>query len=172
MNELDVCELIKENYQKVKAAVNTRAFSYYIDKSDLLSAVNMKLANTIERRLFVGDNIEQFWGYINMLITNAAKDYKKSTRPTVDIDICTECHVVAQPDYEVRQFSKYVTLELIKKLSRNERVVFKNFFIDEMKYEEVAKEIERSVGYVKKMIFTIRKKANLFFGGKYKSLVA
>jgi DNA-directed RNA polymerase specialized sigma24 family protein len=79
---------------------------------------------------------------------------------------------VAQPDYEVRQFSKYVTLELIKKLSRNERVVFKNFFIDEMKYEEVAKEIERSVGYVKKMIFTIRKKANLFFGGKYKSLVA
>lgn len=172
MNELDVCELIKDNYQKVKTAVNTRAFSYYIDKSDLLSAVNMKLANTIERGLFVGESIEQFWAYVHIIITNAAKDYKKYRKPTIDIDICTECQVIAQPDYEVRQFSKYVTLELIKKLSRNERLVFKSYFIDEMKYEEVAVEVSCSVGYVKAMVFNIRKKANLFFGGKYKSLVA
>ncbi len=172
--ELALTTLIEKHYNKIKRVVYGRAFTYNIQKDDLLSDVHYKLSKAIEANRFVCGDEDQFWAYIHALVTNAANDHRRKNRAF--FDEITDANIsslgTTQPDFDRKQFTNHVSIRLIECLTPREKEVFKPFFIDGMKYEEVAKEIISSVGHVKSLIFNVRKKANDMFGDQYKSLVA
>lgn len=176
MKDYSIEAQIKNNYAKIRNIVYGRAFAYFIEKDDLLSAVHYKLAKAIQSNSFDAQSDDQFWAYLHMLVNNTARDYRRRMQRRVmtdDIDEVKEVQFnVIQSDYDMREFTNHISLELVKKLSTREKIIFKTFFVDDLKYEDVAAETGIKLGSVKTLIYSIRKKANLIFGDQYKSLVA
>lgn len=171
-------KLINANYSKLKRLVYGKAFQFNIQKDDLLSAVHEKLSIAYSRNLFIAESETQFWAWIHMLVRNEAVDYKRRNKivSTVDIDEFDGNFDFilgsSYQDYDMKQFTNNITVGLFNYLSKQEMKFYKLFFIDGMKYEDMAKETATNISTVKSAIFRIRAKATLHFGKEYRRLVA
>lgn len=166
-------QLVKNNFNKIKTVVKGRAFKYNIDSEELQSIVNYKLSIAISRNLFNTEIETMFWSYIHTIVTNAANDVKRNIEPYCEeIESYRDIFSSYQPDIDLKRLNNVILTTFYERLSKNEKLVFRAYFLGGVKYEEASGETGISLGQIKSVIFRIRAKANQYYGERYKLLIA
>lgn len=167
MKHIDV---IIDNYPQIQRTVAHKAFKFYVNEQDLMSAVNMRLAVNISNNQFEVMHINQIWGYIHMLINSCAIDIKRRIKHTVELE---DCKVAVFNDVDNMLTMRKIIAAILSDITKErDRKAFMEVLVKGCKYEEVATDLGVDLNTLKGIIFRIRKRSIEKYGQAYKQLIA
>lgn len=151
-------DLIINRYPEIKKQVTLKAFRFGMEPTDLLSAVNERIAVNILNDQFVMQHQNQFWGYIQKIITSCALDLRKRKKDHIELD---DCYAKTDCDPELKSSSKMIIASILNDLTTDrQRQIFNEILICGETYRSTAVKLNMNINCVKAAVFRIRNNAN------------
>lgn len=164
--------LIISKIKKIENICRGKAFKFGLEPTDLISHVNEKLCLAIYKHNSTFDHETQFWSFVQILVYNSAVDIHRKRMNFEDIENHKDSKSTNQKGIDLKNLSKYVTDRLYSEIRKdNHKAVFVDFFINDLKLQDISDKHCISLETVKGIIFRIRNKANQNYRHLYDELM-
>lgn len=173
-------DFIVTNSKKIRSMVEWKAYRFYVDADDLHGELNLSISRIYVKNSFDGTEAH-FWRYIHMSIHTSAIDLKRrrvsrwKPDPHLDIDEVNEIDHLSssiQPDLNLKLLVKKICADFPLTFRKDTwRIVWDEYFINGLPYDQVADIANIPIGTVKGIIFKIREYANRDYMEEYKEAI-